>query len=555
MSIEGVGSDYIDAKHMEQRSYAIYVANSQLLSGYHTLMVTIFNGQCLQHKDQYPIQSHNGDFFYLSTLFKESDVTTTNSHLQNYAEEQGLAERMIPAVGALYRDRGVIITVFGRKLMNGSTIDIIKAHQQAQQVVGQVVSVVETSAVLDTVAMINPGSCRIDIGKLAYQAKQAGVIADTQALQALVSDALGDIPNTPSVLDEPRDLVLYGFGRIGRILARLLIERTTSNNPLRLRAIVVRGGRDGDLRKRASLLRRDSIHGPFNGHISVDEAQSAIIANGNFIKIIYANQPEDIDYTTYGITNALIVDNTGVFKDETSLKRHLVPNGAAKVLLTAPAGGDIKNIVYGVNDDMIDDKDTIVCAASCTTNAITPVLKIINDQFGVVNGHVETVHSYTNDQNLIDNYHSADRRGRSAPLNMVLTSTGAAKAVAKALPEMAGKLTGNAIRVPTPNVSMAVCNLNLEKSTTRDELNNFVRDMAFNSPLHQQINYSYSTEVVSSDFVGTPEPAIFDSVATIVDAHRCVLYVWYDNEYGYSTQVLRVMQHMVGLHIANVPAN
>ena len=411
----------------------------------------------------------------------------------------------------------------------------------------------DTSAVLDVINTINPGSSRIDIGKLAFQAQAQKILLEPHKLHAFIANELQAIPDSPSVLDEPRDVVLYGFGRIGRILARLLIERTTSNNPLRLRAIVVRGGRDGDLRKRASLLRRDSIHGPFNGHITIDETQSAIIANGNFIKIIYANQPEDIDYTEYGISNALIVDNTGVFKDEASLSRHLVPNGAAKVLLTAPAGGNIKNIVYGVNDDMIDDADTIVCAASCTTNAITPVLKAVNDRFGVSNGHVETVHSYTNDQNLIDNYHPAERRGRSAPLNMVLTSTGAAKAVAKALPELAGKLTGNAIRVPTPNVSMAVCNLNLDKATTREELNDYIREVAFNSPLNQQISYSYSTEVVSTDFVGTPEPAIFDSVATIVEDNRCVLYVWYDNEFGYSTQVLRVMQHMMGLSIINVP--
>jgi glyceraldehyde 3-phosphate dehydrogenase len=480
-------------------------------------------------------------------------VNENSTHLQSYIEEQGLAEEMIPAVGSLYRTRGVIITVFGRKLMNGSTIDIIKAHQQALQVVGISVTLRQTSEVLRCISDIQPGSSRIDIGKLAYQAKVAGAADDTASLKQFVIEALVNIPDSPTVLEEPRDVVLYGFGRIGRIMARLLIERTTSSNPLRLRAIVVRGGRDGDLRKRASLLRRDSIHGPFNGHISVDEEQSAIIANGNFIQVIYANQPEDIDYTEYGISNALIVDNTGIFKDEGSLSRHLTPKGASKVLLTAPAGGAIKNIVYGVNEYMIDDSDRIVCAASCTTNAITPVLKIINDRFGIVNGHVETVHSYTNDQNLIDNYHSAERRGRSAPLNMVLTSTGAAKAVSKALPELEGLLTGNAIRVPTPNVSMAVCNLNLSASTTRDELNDFVREMAFNSDLHQQINYSYSTEVVSTDFVGTPEPAIFDSVATIVDGNRCVLYVWYDNEFGYSTQVLRVMQHMVGLKIINVP--
>jgi len=483
-------------------------------------------------------------------------VTAETPYLNKYIEEQGLAEQMIPAVGALYRERGVIITVFGRKLMNASAIEIIKAHRLSLQVVGESISVAETARVLNAITHVKPGSSRIDIGKLAYQARQAGQLSGKQDsdVSAFVTDATQHVPDQSTVLDEPRDIVLYGFGRIGRILARLLIERTTSNNPLRLRAIVVRGGREGDLQKRASLLRRDSIHGPFNGHITVDEEKSAIIANGNFIQVIYANQPEDIDYTKYGINDALIVDNTGVFKDEESLGRHLVPKGARKVLLTAPAGGAIKNIVYGVNESDLLDEDNIVCAASCTTNAITPVLKVINDKYGIKNGHVETVHSYTNDQNLIDNYHKADRRGRSAPLNMVLTSTGAAKAVAKALPELAGLLTGNAIRVPTPNVSMAVCNLNLKSATTRDDLNAHVREMAFHSELSQQIAYAYSTEVVSTDFVGTPEPAIFDSVATLVEQDRCVLYVWYDNEFGYSTQVLRVMQQMVGLNIINVPS-
>lgn len=480
-------------------------------------------------------------------------MTDAQQLLDTYIDEQGEAERMIPVVGALYRERGVIVTVFGRKLMNGSTVDILKAHKLARFVVDDSVSVRETGRVLDAVLRQEPGSSRIDIGKLAHSARAAGVLDDDSKLDAHLADALRDVPASTSVIDEPRDVVLYGFGRIGRILARLLIERTTSNNPMRLRAIVVRGGRDGDLEKRASLLRRDSVHGSFNGSITVDAEQSAIIANGNLIKVIYANQPEDIDYTEHGIDNALIVDNTGVFKNEEALRRHLVPKGASKVLLTAPAG-DLKNIVYGVNDDMITDGDDVLCAASCTTNAITPVLKVINDRYGIINGHVETVHSYTNDQNLIDNFHKADRRGRSAPLNMVLTSTGAAKAVAKALPELAGKLTGNAIRVPTPNVSMAVCNLNLGKATTVEDLNDYVRDVSYHSALRQQIAYSTSTEVVSSDFVGTPEPAIFDSVATIVDGDRAVLYVWYDNEYGYSTQVLRCMQKMVGLRIINVPA-
>jgi len=475
---------------------------------------------------------------------------TPDSHLQTYIDEQGLAERMIPAVGNLYREHGVIITVFGRKLMGSSAIEIIKAHRLSHQMAGCEILLTDTIEFLDAVSAKPPGSCRIDIGRLAVQGKE-----NNQAAAAIVSEALQPVANIPSSsLDEPADVVLYGFGRIGRIMARLLIERTTSANPMRLRAIVVRGGSEGDLAKRASLLRRDSIHGPFNGHISVDEENSAIIANGNFIKVIYANQPEDIDYTEYGINNALIVDNTGVFKDKEALSRHLVPKGASKVLLTAPAKGEVKNIVYGVNHDDIDPADNIICAASCTTNAITPVLKALNDRYGIVNGHVETVHSYTNDQNLIDNYHKAERRGRSAPLNMVLTTTGAAKAVSKALPELEGKLTGNAIRVPTPNVSMAVMNINLGKETTKEELNDYIRGTALDSPLSQQIAYSYSTEVVSSDFVGTPEPGIFDSVATIVDGNRCVTYVWYDNEFGYSTQVLRVLQQMAGLKIQDIPA-
>ena len=474
---------------------------------------------------------------------------TSDSYLQTYIDEQGLAEKMIPAVGTLYREHGVIITVFGRKLMGASVIEIVKAHRLSQQMENCEIQLTDTAAYLDAIAAKPPGTCRIDIGRLAVKG-----IRDKQTAESIINKALQPVANNPSSsMSEPVDVVLYGFGRIGRIMARLLIERTTSANPMRLRAIVVRGGKDGDLAKRASLLRRDSIHGPFNGHITVDKEQSAIIANGNFIKVIYANQPEDIDYTEYGINNALIVDNTGVFKDREALSRHVVPNGASKVLLTAPAKGDVKNIVYGVNHDTIADDDNVICAASCTTNAITPVLKALNDRYGIENGHVETVHSYTNDQNLIDNYHKAERRGRSAPLNMVLTTTGAAKAVSKALPELEGKLTGNAIRVPTPNVSMAVMNLNLSKSTDKDELNDYIRSTALDSPLSQQIAYSYSTEVVSTDFVGTPEPGIFDSVATIVEGNRCVVYVWYDNEFGYSTQVLRVLQQMAGLDIKDIP--
>lgn len=214
------------------------------------------------------------------------------------------------------------------------------------------------------------------------------------------------------------------------------------------------------------------------------------------------------------------------------------------MLLTAPAKGEIKNIVYGVNHDTIGG-DTIVSAASCTTNAITPTLKVLHDEYGIVHGHMETIHAFTNDQNLVDNHHKADRRGRAAPLNMVMTSTGAASAVSKAIPELKGKLSGNAIRVPTPNVSLAILNLNFEKSVgDAKAINAFIQSKAQSEQWQAQIDYSDSPEAVSTDFVGSEKVAIFDAKATIATDNRATLYVWYDNEMGYSTQVIRVAEEM-----------
>ena len=322
---------------------------------------------------------------------------------------------------------------------------------------------------------------------------------------------------------------------------------------MQLKAIVVRPGGEGDLQKRASLFMNDSVHGAFQGTLRVDEENNSLIANGNEIKVIYANAPEEIDYTQYGIEDAMIIDNTGMWRDEAGLSRHLEAKGAAKVLLTAPGKGNMKNIVYGINDDQISADDKILTAASCTTNAIAPVLKVVNDKFGIVKGHVETVHAYTNDQNLIDNYHTGSRRGRSAALNMVLTETGAAKAVVKAIPELEGKLTGNAIRVPIPNVSMAIMNLTLEKATTREELNEFLRDIALYSKLQNQISYTESPDAVSSDFVGSREAGIVDSNATIVNDNHAVLYLWYDNEFGYCCQVGRMVYKMAGIIYQKYP--
>ncbi len=305
--------------------------------------------------------------------------------------------------------------------------------------------------------------------------------------------------------------------------------------------------------KRASLLRRDSVHGAFEGTIIVLEEEDAIIVNGNYIKFIFADRPEEIDYTEYGIDRAIVIDNTGKWRDEAGLSLHLQSKGTDKVILTAPGKGDLPNIVYGINQKEIKPEDRIITAASCTTNAIVPTLKVINDKFGIVNGHVETCHSFTNDQNLIDNYHPADRRGRSAPLNMVITETGAAKAVAKVLPELKGKLTGNAIRVPTPNVSLAILNLTLKEATDVDTLNTYLRDMSLDSSNSDQIGYVNSPEVVSTDFVGNKFSGIVDGLATIVDGNRAVVYVWYDNEYGYSRQVNRIAEYLCGLRLKTYP--
>jgi glyceraldehyde 3-phosphate dehydrogenase len=281
-----------------------------------------------------------------------------------------------------------------------------------------------------------------------------------------------------------------------------------------------------------------------------DVAEQCIWVNGHKILMISAPKPEDINYTKYGINNALLIDNTGVWRDRAGLSRHLKSKGVSKVLLTAPGKGDIPNIVYGVNNQNFDvNNETIWSAASCTTNAIVPVLAVINKALGIEKGHIETVHSYTNDQNLLDNYHSKYRRGRSAALNLVITETGAESAIAKVMPELSGKFTGNAIRVPTPNVSLAVLNLQLNTPTTKEAVNEIMRQAALNGHLVEQIQYSFSNELVSSDLVGSPTPSIFDSPATIVskDGKGVVLYVWYDNEYGYTRQVIRLAKQLAGV--------
>lgn len=464
----------------------------------------------------------------------------------DWKEREALAEAMIPVIGRLYRENNVSLYMYGKNMVNQSVIDLMKAHRFVRQMEQNELSEYETFPLVKALSEMNLGPAHIDVGKLTVRYQESGNGGDlVEFLQKEVGD---DIGNTRKPLPESQDIVLYGFGRIGRLLARLLIEKTGSGDLLRLRAIVVRKGKSiDDLAKRASLLRRDSVHGAFDGTIRVLKDQNILVCNGNPIQVIYANSPAEVDYTEHGISNAIIIDNTGVWRDEDGLGLHLKCPGASKVILTAPGKGNIPNIVYGINHHEITPESKIISAASCTTNAIVPVLKALQDEYGINKGHVETVHAYTNDQNLIDNYHSGSRRGRSAALNMVLTETGAAKAVAKALPELEGKLTGNAIRVPTPNVSMAILNLQLDSETTRDALNEYMRKMSLYSDLQQQIDYTISTEAVSTDFVGSRHACIFDSEATIVSGDSVVLYCWYDNEFGYSCQVVRCLEELVGV--------
>ena len=471
--------------------------------------------------------------------------------LSSWIQGEELAEAMVPMIGSLYRERDIVVSIYGRPLVRQSSTNIVKAHRYARQIIDRELPIAESHAVLSAIATRPLDSARVDLGKLTTGFAQDG---NGRSIDEYLDEVLAPISSgSGRLLSEPTDVVLYGFGRIGRLLARILIERTGSGEKLRLRGIVLRPGDAGDAEKRASLLRRDSVHGPFTGTIKADSEKNQIIANGNAIQLIYAKSPSEVDYTAYGIDNAIVVDNTGIWRDEEGLGQHLAAKGVKRVLLTAPGKGAIKNIIYGVNDGEITESDRALSAASCTTNAIVPVLKAMHDEYEVISGHLETVHAYTNDQNLTDNYHNKARRGRSAPLNLVITETGAATAVAKALPELAGRLTGNAIRVPPPTVSLAILNLELGTAADRDTINDYLRRLSVDSALRDQLDYTSSEEIVSSDLVGSDRAGIVDSKATIVNGSRCVLYVWYDNEAGYSYQVVRIVQELAGLTYPSVP--
>jgi glyceraldehyde 3-phosphate dehydrogenase len=448
----------------------------------------------------------------------------------------------ISIISDLWYDDTVELILFKNPLIDRNVSEILNLIEYASDFVEKPISIFDAVSIAREIKILQLPPSKIDIGKLVYEYY---IEKQQISFKEFVALKLQNAKNSKII--EPKDVILYGFGRIGRLIARELMARTGKGNLMRLRAIVVRGEiNEIVLEKRAALLRNDSVHGDFHGTVAIDIDKKSLLINGTTVYVISADAPEEIDYNSYGISDALVIDNTGAFRNKIALGRHLKSKGVSKVLLTAPGNG-IPNIVYGVNHtDYNPSEVDIFSAASCTTNAITPVLKVIEDNFGVINGHLETIHAYTNDQNLVDNMHKKYRRGRAAAINMVITETGAGKAVSKAIPSFEGKLTSSAIRVPVPNGSLAILNLYLENAASKETVNAMVKKYALEGHLVEQIKYSLSNELVSSDIVGTAAPAIFDSYATISNnkGTNVVLYVWYDNEYGYSQQVIRLARYI-----------
>jgi glyceraldehyde 3-phosphate dehydrogenase len=466
------------------------------------------------------------------------------TQLNDWIKDEKAAIDLIGFVGKLWLEKSIELILFRNQLHDRSASEIMNLHVYAKNIVKKPISVHDTMMLASEIFTGDFGPGRIDIGKLAFE--WLNEKANYKSGTDFINDKLKDLIGKKSIT-QPKDVVLFGFGRIGRLAARELIAQAGKGEQLRLRAIVTRGTSNEEIVKRADLLRTDSVHGPFPGTVIEDLENNALIINGHTVHMIDAKNPEDVDYTKYGINNALLIDNTGVFRDDKELSRHLQAKGIDKVLLTAPAKGDVPNVVHGVNHETVDlKKQRIFSAASCTTNAIMPILYVIDKELGIQKGHIETVHSYTNDQNLLDNYHKKYRRGRSAPLNMVITETGAESALKKVLPHLAGKFTANSVRVPTPNVSLAILNLNINKEVSKEDVNDIIRKYALEGKLVEQIQYAFSNELVSSDVIGNPCSSVFDSQATIIspDKKSIVLYVWYDNEYGYTRQVIRFSKHI-----------
>ena len=470
-----------------------------------------------------------------------ADHNLYDKQLDNWIENEKIAANLLNLVGQLMYDKGIEVVIFRQNILDVGVTELMRLVSYAENVVKRKIKLNIALEIAKEITKMQLPPSKLDLGLLTAEFLEESQKNYTEFLE----EKLNKILSSESSFS-PRDIVLFGFGRIGRLAARELIRQAGKGQQMRLRAIVVRNISDEQIKKRANLLRNDSVHGAFKGIVEVDLDKRMIIVNGQIIHLIDGANPEKIDYEKYDIHNALLIDNTGVFKSKDALSCHLKSKGIKKVLLTAP-GTEIPNIVYGINNKGLDiDENHIFSAASCTTNCIAPILKIVEDKLNIVNGHLETVHSYTNDQNLLDNMHKKPRRGRSAAINMVITTTGAGKAVTKVIPSLEGKLTANAVRVPTANVSLAILRLNLSKKTSVEEINNLVREASLKGNLVNQINYQIDPDLVSTDIVGDSCCSVFDSQATIVtkEGYDVVLYVWYDNEFGYTKQVIRLAKQI-----------
>ena len=465
-----------------------------------------------------------------------------SENLKAFISEKKAATKLINSVSNLLYEKGIELVLFRRHLIDKNVSDILRLHQYATNFVQKPINIFDSAILAEGLQNMDLAPAKIDIGKLTFEYLEQK--ASFQSQEDFLDKKIGFIKKSKDKKQNSKDVVLYGFGRIGRLCARELIKQAGKGQQLRLKGIILRKIDADSLKKRCALLRQDSVHGNFSSSIEINYEDLSIIINGQKIKFFDNNSINTL--TEHGINDALLIDNTGVFKDYDSLKNHLKIKGISKVLLTAPGSG-IPNIVYGVNQDVINiEQDKVISAASCTTNAIAPILKVISDNNNIIKGHIETIHAYTNDQNLLDNMHNKTRRGRSAAINMVITSTGAGKAVTKVIPVLSNKLTANAIRVPTPNGSLAIINLELKHNMNFDSVNELIRKAALDGPLVNQIKFSMNPELVSSDIIGNPGAAIFDSPATIVskDGKNIILYMWYDNEFGYTKQVIRLAKYI-----------
>lgn len=317
-------------------------------------------------------------------------------------------------------------------------------------------------------------------------------------------------------------VAINGFGRIGRLAFKVLLEKPNVE--------VVAINDLTDNATLAHLLKYDSVQGRFNG--TVESNDEYLIVNGQKIRATAERNPENLPWAELGVDTVL--ESTGIFRDTEGAGKHLTA-GAKRVIISAPAKGDVKTVVLGVNDDTLSGDETIISNASCTTNCLAPMVKVLDDLYGVESGFMTTIHAYTSDQRLQDAPHSDLRRARAAALSIIPTSTGAAKAVGLVLPHLQGKLNGNSMRVPTPTGSATDFVVNLKKNVTVEEVNAAFKKAA-EGELKGILEYT-EDPIVSIDIVGNPHSCIFDSQSTMVQGSTVKILGWYDNEAGYSNRV------------------